>query len=431
MARTAIFDSLLSLFVVLAVMAFYLAVEAEGEGPWWTVGNWTIAAWAAMALGVLTKGPVALAVPLLVAAPYAAWRRRSLRVWHPAGPLVLLLLVVPWLAVVEHRLPGFLRYALLTETWQRLTTPALRRTGPVWYFLPYLVAGCFPWLLLVAASARTAWRRPADRRAVAYLALWVVVPLLFFSFSQSKRPQYILPLVPAVALLAAWAWERAPAGLRAQRVAGAGWLLAGTVFAAAGLLAKRHLHGAPALVESARWTALVLSAVMAAAGIATWLASARATAAIVTLSLPLVTLPWLTGPLLVEIARSRSGKELAAAVRPHLAPDVEVVALDTFSPSLTFYLGRRVELCSPEGRALGSNYVVQHYDALARSPRSPLHDAGWCRAALLSCAPPRIFLLERHREAERRQLSAAGLPVSYAGGKVMAFGPCRPLEGSP
>ena len=62
-ARTVIFDSALAFFITAALIAFYL------ERP--------SVAWAAMALGVITKGPVALAIPLMVAIPYAVWRKRA------------------------------------------------------------------------------------------------------------------------------------------------------------------------------------------------------------------------------------------------------------------------------------------------------------------------------------------------------------------
>ena len=85
LSRVVIMDTMLSFFVVLALVCFFFAIENRSEDrleppfrwPWFV---WTLIAWAAMGLGVLTKGPVAIAVPLLVAAPYAVWRRSSLAV---------------------------------------------------------------------------------------------------------------------------------------------------------------------------------------------------------------------------------------------------------------------------------------------------------------------------------------------------------------
>src|SRR5438270_3806280 len=80
----------------------------------------------------------------------------------------------------------------------------------IWFFIPCLLAGALPWSVLVLAGWRRSLRlRGADRRidpARLYLALWIALPLVLFSLSHSKRPQYILPLLPAVAILAAKVW---------------------------------------------------------------------------------------------------------------------------------------------------------------------------------------------------------------------------------
>lgn len=234
-ARTVIFDSMLAFFVTLALCAFYLAIEArvvqaagatagkaaagatagESPAPPGYLG-WTALAWVAIGLGVLTKGPVALAVPLLAAAPYAIFRRASRAVWHLLGPALLAICLVPWIWAVSRRVPEFLHYALVTETWQRVTTPKMKREAPIWFFIPVLVAGALPWSVLVLAGWRRSLRlREADHRVdprLLYLALWIALPFLLFSLSHSKRPQYILPLLPAVAILAGKVWGDAEEG---------------------------------------------------------------------------------------------------------------------------------------------------------------------------------------------------------------------------
>ena len=74
-ARTVIFDSALTFFIVAAIIFFYFAVETEAR-------HWSALAWLSIGFGVLTKGPVAIALPLLVAIPYAIWRKRASSVWN-------------------------------------------------------------------------------------------------------------------------------------------------------------------------------------------------------------------------------------------------------------------------------------------------------------------------------------------------------------
>ncbi|UCD25524.1 MAG: glycosyltransferase family 39 protein, partial [Gemmatimonadota bacterium] len=223
-SRTVIFDSTVTFFIVLALMSFYLAFESAETRDAARVtkpsastkpsgSGWTIVAWAAMAFGVLTKGPIALAVPLMVAVPFMLWRRQWRAVLDPLSVIVFVALIAPWVFAVLRQVPDFLHYVLVTETAQRLTTDELQRTGPFWYFLAILPAAALPWSVIALASWRSlAWRDRygnMDGRIV-YLLLWIVVPLIFFSLSQSKRPQYVLPLVPAIAMLVAAAWHSRP-----------------------------------------------------------------------------------------------------------------------------------------------------------------------------------------------------------------------------
>jgi hypothetical protein len=168
---------------------------------------------------------------------------------------------------------------------------------------------------------------------------------------------------------------------------------------------------------------------MIASGTLAWLVSARKGVAIVALSLPLALLPAITAPLVATVARSRSGSELAAALRPHLRADTQIVGIETFSPSLTFYLGRPIHVSSSSGHPLGSNYILRSYPSWVGGSASTLHEPGWWKEGLGSRSSPRarVFLLERRYERERRMLAAAGMPVCFQSRRLVAMGPCRPL----
>src|SRR3954469_901052 len=207
-SRTVIFDAALALFITMATAFFYLACEDGAR-------KWAALAWLSIGLGVITKGPVAIALPLLVAIPYAVWRKRFRALWSWGGLALFILAIAPWVYAISRAIPDFLHYVVVTETAQRLATKALKRTGPPWYFIPYLLAGAFPWSIVLIANPRSIDRR--DRSTI-YLLLWIAIPFIFFSISQSKRPQYILPLMAPVALLIARIWRNARTGSRAAGV---------------------------------------------------------------------------------------------------------------------------------------------------------------------------------------------------------------------
>jgi 4-amino-4-deoxy-L-arabinose transferase-like glycosyltransferase len=486
-ARTVIFDSALTFFMVAALCAFYLAVAARApHGTPAAAGSylpWTALAWAAMGLGVLTKGPVALAVPLLAAVPFAAIRRASRAVWHPLGPALLALLVGPWVWAVSRRVPELLHYVLFTETWQRVTTPEMNREGPIWFFLPCLLAGALPWSVLALAGWRRSLRpRGADHRLDPprlYLALWIALPLVLFSLSHSKRPQYILPLLPAVAIMAAKVWLDAeaaagsadaagstdvagsaaaaigsagaaadPAAIAGTsglppgaRAAGITWLALAIVCATGPAVLTRvhaarlaHAHLLPATLLGLA-VAFLLGAALVLLGVAQGRRrppGARAAALLLAgLVLPMAALPAILLPLLAEIGSHRSSRDAAAAIGPRLPPGGEVVAVHAFPPSLPFYLRRTLLVATPRGRELTSNYVIAYFQKwLAADPRvTPLRPKDWWRGALAACDRPLVFVTWADDEADRAALAAAGLPLIVANDRMAAYGPCAPRRG--
>lgn len=198
-ARTVIFDIALTCFVTFAL---WFAVEGRAGRPWGFPLFWVSAG-----LAVLTKGPVGLLLPILggvlmLVGLGRPWRLRGL--FHPIGIALFLATCLPWVLSMESRQPGFLRYALLVETVERLTKPTFQRTGPFYYYLPILLMGLLPWSL-VALGRMHAWihgwrslRTPSAARALLFATVAIVV---FFSASSSKLGGYVLPVVPLIAVL--------------------------------------------------------------------------------------------------------------------------------------------------------------------------------------------------------------------------------------
>jgi len=112
-ARTVIFDSALTFFVVVALAAFYFAVEENKR-------RWSVLAWGSMGLAMITKGPVTFVLVLFVVIPYA-WKRKNVRVVFPLlGVVVFAAVIAPWVWGVSRVVPEFLNYVLVTETAARV-----------------------------------------------------------------------------------------------------------------------------------------------------------------------------------------------------------------------------------------------------------------------------------------------------------------------
>jgi len=427
LSRTVIMDTALSFFVVLALIGFYRAIEARHAGQSEAVSTgawlgWSLIAWAAMALGVLTKGPVALAVPLMVAAPFAVWRRASLAVWHPLGLVVLAGVVSPWVWAVSREIPDFLRYVVVTETWQRMTTDELRRTEPFWFFVPVLLAGAFPWSIVALSGLRTKARGgDPDRRAVwVYLLLWLLVPLVFFSLSRGKQEQYMLPLVPALALMVACRWPGRAIG---YRIAAAGWGLLGVAMLAVAVSGVPGLDTARVSADVAVGTALGIGVAAVAGAIVAWLfAPNRRYLAVIGLSMPLVAFPLVCAPLIQSVAGDRSAKELAEALRPAIGPETEILWVEAYAPGMSFYLERTIPVASSDGSEFRSNYIL-------RNAENFLDDEGLLRPlaaaekAVSDCDGKSIFLLSTRSRDLGDAIEAAGVPFLDGNRRWMAFGP--------
>lgn len=167
-----------------------------------------------LALGMLAKGPVAPVLAAVIVLLFAAIRRDWGCVLHTLwlpGILLFLVAAIPWYAAVQIRNPEFFRFFILEHNLARFSTNVYHHPQPIWFYLPVFLLAIMPWTLWLIAAvfelARPVWWRSRDSSASPetawpmFLMIWMFVPVLFFSASQSKLPGYILPAVPAGALL--------------------------------------------------------------------------------------------------------------------------------------------------------------------------------------------------------------------------------------
>jgi len=202
--RAASMDMLLAATVTVAIGLAGLHVLGVADR------RAVVVAAAAAGLATLAKGPLGLLLPALVLAAHLAVTRdgRPLRglLSLPAA-VAFLAVAAPWyVAILLDQGRHFLDVFILNHNIERFTTTIHRHPGPVWYYLPVLLAGLFPWSgLSVPALVRI---EPRASRPDLFVLLWLVLPLLFFSLAGSKLPGYILPCVPPLAILMGRAADR-------------------------------------------------------------------------------------------------------------------------------------------------------------------------------------------------------------------------------
>jgi 4-amino-4-deoxy-L-arabinose transferase-like glycosyltransferase len=163
-----------------------------------------------LGLAVLAKGPAALILAGGAGLFWALFTKRwrdAFRLLHPAAIAAFCLTALPWYILCARRNPDFFRVFIIEHNFKRYLTPEFQHVQPFWFYLPVLLIAFLPWTFLLLAAGfaglRQFWR---DRKIglLSFLTLsWSGFCLLFFTASKSKLPGYILPAIPAIALLLA------------------------------------------------------------------------------------------------------------------------------------------------------------------------------------------------------------------------------------
>jgi 4-amino-4-deoxy-L-arabinose transferase-like glycosyltransferase len=350
-------DAGFTFFLTGAVFAFTLGQScpphSDGER------RWMLAAWAAAALAVLSKGIVvgvlaggALILYTLIERDARPWRRL-----HPVGGAALFLAIAaPWFVAVSLRNPRFAEFFFVHEHFTRFLTAVHQRVEPWWYFLPLLALGALPWIVPLGRGARLAWQERGGElhgfKPRRFLLIFSLFTLVFFSLSGSKLAPYILPVFPPLAALAG-----APArdaGRLAASAARTGAALA--VLVAAGLLLYSARRNAFVPRAAELWG--LVAALLACAAV---LPTLRRLPAAPRLAVPgcavAAILAWQC--LLCEygvIPPSRSARDLVAAVRPYVRADTTLYSVGQYRETVSPYLGRTLVLVDYEGElAFGLN----------------------------------------------------------------------------
>ena len=255
---------------------------------------------ALMGLAVLAKGlvPLVLGLPLLMRG-----RIRDLLRWRVVMPF--LVIAVPWYVLCYLRNGRtFLDVFFWQHHFGRFTSNALQHAQPWWFYLPVLLAGLLPWSPLLGLAPR-GWRDP--RRA--FLLVWLIFGLVFFSTAANKLPGYLLPLLPAATALMGIGFAEATAA--GALIAACALLLIGYIYAAGvlPLAVALGLSRSYGFVAVRPWVLLLAIGI----GATVWFLSRRrrrAEATAIIASLAAASLVYLKATVLPEVGRLASARGL-------------------------------------------------------------------------------------------------------------------------
>jgi 4-amino-4-deoxy-L-arabinose transferase-like glycosyltransferase len=352
MARTFNTDMLLTSAIALAFGGIWLAVESTGIRQKWGA---SLLAGVGLGLALLAKGPVGLALPLLICFVYLCVARRwgSVPWAGVATALVMALsLAIPWFLAVEKREPGFLHRFIIEENFGRFSGKEdYHDPTPIYYYLPVVILGLLPWTAFILPTCVRGVLKDDDdsRRARLFLWLWGGLLVAFFSISKTKLISYVLPAFPAFCLLIG----EALGGTHDKRsdwpplvrwiVLSVALLLNTILVIAAGkyLLDDRTLPRAEAIPYLVAAVAILVCGSIAL--VICWLARDRwrlMLSQTITAIVLFVCLLQLAG----RIALFEDASSIFISLKPHLQPSDRLVEYRTFQPSAIFYLKRDIPI---------------------------------------------------------------------------------------
>jgi 4-amino-4-deoxy-L-arabinose transferase-like glycosyltransferase len=214
-ARGASTDMQLAAPLCIGMLGWYAWYETDSK-------FWLFDLYFFVGAATLAKGPVAPFLAILILVTFAGLRKEwsILRrtIWWP-GVLLYLAMVLPWFIAVQKRNPNFLKIFFLQHNLERFATSRFHHEQAFWFYIPVVLLALTPWAVLAIAAFIDAirgsvaeWRaRRAKYHYMGtfragdafpeFLVIWALIPIIFFSFSESKLAGYILPSIPPLTIL--------------------------------------------------------------------------------------------------------------------------------------------------------------------------------------------------------------------------------------
>lgn len=211
-------DMALTLSLTIAMIGFYLCWLQKSHALLWGYFGFI-----GLGIGLLAKGPIVVVLMGMAVMPWlmlqhgviGAFKVLWCRFPMVTGTCLMLGIAVPWYLMAEQATPGFLDYFIIGEHFKRFVVSGWegdlygsaheRTRGMIWV---YWLLSALPWSLVLSVIA---WRRKALVRRIetehhglfSFLLMWMLAPMLVFTLAGNILPAYVLPGVPALALLIA------------------------------------------------------------------------------------------------------------------------------------------------------------------------------------------------------------------------------------
>ena len=388
-------DMGVTFFMTLGLAGFLLAQQPTASAR--ENRLWMHVTWAALALAVLSKGLIGLALPgatlviyTLIQRDWPLWKRLHL----VSGLALFTAISAPWFIAVTLANPEFFGFFFIYEHFGRFLDMTHGRYQPWWSFVPVLLLGALPWPILMLDTLARAWtQRHAGKNAFQpdrFLLVWIVVIYLFFTLSKSKLPFYILPIFPALALLMGQRLSQISHntlfwhGMSAVVLALAGLALVPWVAQLGNPETPQALYAA-----YAPWVA---------AAAAVWLLGSLASLYLfrvesVRRGISVIAVSSLVSAQLLlsgfqALSPSYSAYRIAEQVKPYLKPEIPFYSVGMYDQTLPFYLKRTFTLAS---------FHSELDFGVAREPQKYLPDVAAFKQAwlaqpyALAIMPPDIY----------------------------------------
>jgi hypothetical protein len=357
-ASIATTDAVLLAAILAAQGVFLRIYKASRENrPLSHPVEFALLGWAAIGVGVLVKGPVAPAVPLLTLAALSLWDRdaRWLQKLRPlSGIILVLLIVVPWAIAIALRSRGqFYEQSIGVDFAAKMAGGQESHGAVPGYYLALMTLTLWPVTLFLIPAIAGAVRARAEP-AVRFLLCWIVPCWLMFELVPTKLPHYVLPVYPALAILAAvWALGKMPKKTVFDRVlfwAAPVQFLAAAAALTAAVVVLPGIYGSGILWWQTALVALFFT--FCIVSVAAYARRLALTAAFAAFAAALVLYPTVTAGVAPSLEKLWISPRAAAAVKTLSRPgDPPPAAVGYHEPSLLFLLGTKTRLANARDAA--------------------------------------------------------------------------------